>query len=185
MDIKRLITMLVLSILCIACEDSITQAPIQSEKGITAAYKMAAIDSLAKMCGSGLMLYEITSLEMTSAGTSAIWYYDYQQARVPPYPAYRFQATFNSVAFLGKQSGWWSGPVTHNWLDSDIALAIAEKSGGGDFRNRNPDCTIVALLIESEEYPSNTYWRVGYRPNKANAEGYSLFINALTGVVSK
>jgi hypothetical protein len=185
-EVKILTSILFLSVFCFACEDSVTPAPIQSEKGITAAYKMAAIDSLVKLCGSGLMLYAVSSLEVTPAGTSSVWYYDYLQTRMPRYPAYRFHATYNAVGFLGIQEMLVGLGVTlHNWMDSDIALALAEDNGGRDYRSKNPDCTITPFLTESEGGGAITYWAISYHASNPDIPGLRLVINGLTGEISK
>jgi hypothetical protein len=185
---KAAVTSLVLCVLCLACNDAITQAPIQMEGSITAGLRMASIDSLAKLHGRKLVLMGVKSGEMSPAGTSAIWYYWYVEFG-PPLTGYLFHATFNSVAFEGTIPDGTGMDITniyHAWLDSDQALALAENNGGREFRSHDPGCTIDAYLYE---YALTTnpqpYWAVSYHPGKPNASGFGVRVNALTGVVSK
>ena len=173
---------IILSILCIGCEDSIIQAPVQAEVGITAAYRMATVDSLAKRCGRGMLLYEISSAELNTVGTSPVWYFDYEDTKAPAGTAYRFYATFDCVALMGKE-GMRVGPniVQHSWFDSDLAIEIAENNGGREFRNKHPGCTMSSLLTGSDEYPSRTYWYVDYNPNNSQTKFLDFILDANTG----
>jgi hypothetical protein len=185
---KVAVTSLVLCVLCLACNDTITEAPIQTEGRITAGLRMASIDSLARLHGRKLVLMGVRSPEISPVGTSAIWYYWYVEFG-PPNRGYLFHATFNSVAFEGiipDGSGMDIQNIFHAWFDSDQALALAENNGGREFRSHDPGCTIDAYLYESLMTTNpQPYWFVSYNPSNPNTSGLGVNINALTGVVSK
>jgi len=76
--------------------------------------------------------------------------------------------------------------IFHSRMDSDQALALAENSGGREFRSHEPGCTIDAYLYESLLTTNpQPYWFVSYNPSNPNTSGLGVNINALTGVVSK
>jgi hypothetical protein len=177
---------LTLSLLYCACKDSVNEVPIESEGWMTAACRMASVDSLAKAYGHGLGLMRISSGEVSAFGTSRIWYYEYE-SNEPPYLIHSFHATFNTIAFDGTSNleAGYGGPVNQGWFDSDLALFIAEKNGGSDFRKRYPQCSTQSSLRQTLFNPPTTWWYVRYYMDSRDRPTFIFSINANTGKVSK
>jgi hypothetical protein len=179
---KTSVSITILCIYCLACKDSLNEAPYETKGKITAAYRIARIDSMARSFGKQLGLRQITGGEISPVGTSAIWYYWFVESK-PPYAGYHFQSTFDGVAFDGEVSnglGIDIVDVDYGWFDSDLALMIAEKNGGRDFRNRHPNCTVQAALNESE-FDRRTRWYISYRSKDDSNAWLELIIDANTG----
>ncbi len=72
------------------------------------------------------------------------------------------------------------GVININWIDSDSALAIAESSGGKEFRNKYPSANIKAALVNYVTPPGDIFWSIMYHYNNTNL---TILINAQTGSV--
>jgi hypothetical protein len=179
---------LFISLLSLGCNtDSFIQMPGEADGRITAAYKAAAINLLASSYGKGLQLTGISSEEVNPDGSSPSWCYRY----VPPPPLtispveYCFHATYYLVAFDSiSPARVGAAIISHSWFDSDSALAIAERSGGTQFRSENLNCRIRASLGEPVVPNSPTYWWITYRANEDQSRALTLTIDANTGAIS-
>ena len=130
------------------------------------------------------MLMRIAGSEISAVGTSAIWYYDYIESSWPN-ATYRFHATRGAVTLEGTFTmGAGIGVIDRAWMDSNIAIAIAERNGGSNFRNLNPRCTIDASLVEPDLGNRTTYWQIGYHPDNKSTRVLLFTVDANTGVVS-
>jgi hypothetical protein len=187
--VKRLVSIILfICLVSVGCNtDSFLQIPNETDQRITAAYKAATVDLLASSYGKGLRLIGISSEEVDSTGSSLSWSYRY--AALPPLTMspveYCFHATYYLVAFDSiTPARVGVGVITHSWFDSDVALAVAEQSGGAQFRRENPNCRIGASLGEPVVPYSTTYWWITYRANEDQSRGLALTIDANTGAIS-
>lgn len=165
------------------CEhDSIDQAVIEGEGRITASFGYPAVRSLALSFDEGSRLIGIGSDEVNYDGTAPKWSYSYLASGTPS--IHWFHATYDGVAFdsnaalkLGTKE------ITHSWVNSDVALLIAEQNGGRDFRNQTPNCTISASLGEPLVPDPKTCWWIAYRSKEDRSRYLSLTIDASNGTV--
>jgi hypothetical protein len=173
----------ILGCLCVACDQaSINQVPVERHQAITAAFKFASVDSLAQSYGQGLRLSSIRSSDVNTNGTSAIWQYEYLASA--PF-TYCFHSTFESVDFDSTSPARLGVTfISHGWFNSDVALNIAEKNGGSDFRSQNPRFSITAILAQPLVPNARTYWYITYRSSD-NPSQVNLAIDAVTGTVAE
>jgi hypothetical protein len=179
------IVILLIAVLLIACDQgSINQATFERADAITAAYKLPAVDSLARSYNSGLRLLTVHSPDVHFDGTSAIWMYEYMASTSSVPFIYCFHSTFHSVVF-DSVSPLRDGVsfISHTWFNSNVALDIAETNGGYDFRARNPNHFITAFLNQPLVPNAGTYWYVNYRSSK-DPSRVNLQIDAVSGKVA-
>jgi hypothetical protein len=174
---------LIACILCQGCNnDSIDQAVVEGEGRITAAYRFTAVQSLALSYDGGCRLFGIESNEVNYDGTAAKWSYDYLAGGTPT--IHCFHGTYDGVAFDSNAAlGVGSKVITHNWVNSDMALLIAEQNGGREFRNGTPNSTISASLGEPLVPDPKTCWWILYRSREDRSRYLSLTIDASDGTV--
>jgi uncharacterized protein YfiM (DUF2279 family) len=175
--------LLILAMFRIACDQgSINQVPVERDHAITAAFRFMSVDSLAQSKGKGLRLTTIRSLDVNFDGTSSTWQYEYFGSTPS---AYCFHSTYRSVAF-DSTSPARDGVaiITHTWFNSDVALSIAERNGGSDFRSRNPGFSIMASLAQPLVPNAGTYWYITYR-SVNNQSRVDLAVDAVTGSVAQ
>jgi hypothetical protein len=153
--------------------------------GITAAYYFRAVDSFADSYDKGLRLQTIRSDDVHWDGTSQTWYYDYVATTETPPITYCLHSTSTAIAFDSTSSlKIGAAVVTHGWFDSDVALMVAEKNGGSDFRAHNPGYTISAALGEPVVPSPTTYWYITYRSEADRSRFLTMTIDANTGAVT-
>lgn len=173
---------LLVTIVWIACDQGTSpQGPVEGDRGITAAFKVPDVNALAASHRKSLRLYSVRSSNVNSDGTSALWQYEYLDSTGS---VYCFHATFRSAEF-DSISRVRTGIMlfTRSWFNSNIALDIAERNGGFDFRNRNPGCTITASVAQPLVPESSTYWYIAYR-SATDRACIDFTIDAVTGSVS-
>jgi hypothetical protein len=163
--------------------DSIDQAVIEGEGRITAAYRYAEIQSLALSYEAGSRFFGIGSDEVNYDGTAAKWSYYFLAGGTPP-TLNCFNATYDGVAF-DSNTALNPGPrnISHNWVNSDMALLVAEQNGGREFRNGTPNFTISASLGEPLVPDAKTCWYITYRSKENGSRYLSLTIDASDGTV--
>ncbi|UCF64409.1 MAG: T9SS type A sorting domain-containing protein [bacterium] len=73
--------------------------------------------------------------------------------------------------------------LTVGWLDSDIAIAVAENQGGAAYRHSNQEVTVYASLINWFQGPNPELpiWLFSY--TSFTAEPLVFIINAMTGTI--
>jgi hypothetical protein len=169
--------------LCIGCDLGLDSS---TGGGITARYNLRAVDLFAGSYGKRLRLQTVSSEEVSADGTSGTWYYEYVAiADTPPTTVYRFRSTNTAIAFDGNSPVKIGvAVITHGWFDSDVALTVAEKNGGSEFRTQNPNHTISAALGEPVIANPTTCWYITYRSKQDRARLLSLTIDANTGAVT-
>jgi hypothetical protein len=188
-DMRRSSVPVIACVLFLGCnDDSVNQVPFEGEGKITAAYKMAAVSTLANSYGKGLRLISVSSEGVGPDGTSPIWRYEYVETPppTPPPPAtYCFHSTYSMVAFdSNSTSKVGSAIITHTWFDSNVALTIAEDIGGRQFRAQNPNSTITAGLGEPVVPYPTTYWWITYHAKEDKSKSLTLGIDANTGLIT-
>lgn len=148
----------------------------------TATARLSSVDSLAKAIDPDLQLVYVKGDKVMPDGFSRTWLYAYgNTAKHSGF--YWFHADskgigYDSIAPLQLQAGC----ITHKWCNSDSAMHVAERDGGGDFRKANSPCTVTACLGELAVSPPITRWWIDYRSYKG--EQCLLFaIDASTGKV--
>jgi len=174
---------LVAFFLCIGCDLGHVSS---TGGGTTAAYNFRAVDSFAGSYGKGLFLQTVSSEEVYSDVASGTWYYEYvATADTPPTTVYRFYSTRTTIAFDGTSPlKIGAAVIIHGWFDSDVALTVAEKNGGFDFRAHNPSHTISAALGEPVIANPTTYWYITYCSKPDRSRFLTLTIDANTGAVT-
>jgi len=73
--------------------------------------------------------------------------------------------------------------IAQGWLDSDVTIAVAENSGGSDYRINNQDVFVNASLRRwfFGNDPSLTVWQFFY--SSSNAPPLDFVVDALTGTI--
>lgn len=181
---RTLITFCFLSILCFGCEES-SVGPVPGPAPVinTAAYKLEAVDSLAKSYHKGLRLMTVSSQTVNPYGTSDTWLYQYSDTSMPP-TSYWFHSSFNMVRFDSTHpTGVGPGCITQHWFNSDSALYISEQNGGSGFRSANPHYAISASVGIPVVPNPRICWYVTYRSVDDNTKSLMLTIDAASGGV--
>jgi hypothetical protein len=166
-----------LCFLFLSCSKEVlpTQTPLEGENGITAGYKLDAVEKLALATDSTLNLMSIETGAMNIDGTSRSWQFMYCTSLMPP-RAYYFTATFCSIVLdsISTRVGVGSGLIRQKWINSSDAARIAESMGGRAFRSGNPECSISAHLGEPVVPDPIVSWWIMYSSN-TDAAKYQLF----------
>lgn len=168
-------------VLCMGCNGSTNEAPVEAEGEITAAYRIADVNSLTRAVNKGLLLMNVWSEEVNPDGTSERWCYEYVATTLStlPEPTYYFHATYSTVEFDSNSTlKCCEGIISHKWINSSVALYIAEKNGGSQFRSQNPHYTIRAGVGEPVVPDPKTYWYITYRSKEDRTKLLSLTIDA-------
>lgn len=75
--------------------------------------------------------------------------------------------------------------ISKEWMDSDEALIIAEKNGGGSFRKEYNDCLISVICGEAVVPNSVPDWYIKYKSKSDKTKYMTMGINAVTGEFRK
>jgi len=129
-------------------------------QSFTASHNKAIADSLMLQINPDAQLLVIKSDSVFSDGTALSWFYQYMSL----YGNYFLHTTFASAAYDSMNEKILDGPmiITEPWIDSDSALAIAEKQGGEEFRNNHPSYKIRAMLGQALIPSSVPEWHIYY-----------------------
>jgi hypothetical protein len=172
-----------LAILSFGCShDSVGPVPIPAP--LTAAEKLAEVNSLAQSFGVGLRLMAVISNNVKPDGTCDLWQYQYVDTLMPP-RVHWFHSTSLGVVYDSSsalQVG--NAVITGRWFNSDSAMIIAEQNGGLGFRSANPRYTIAAALGQPVVPNATTTWYVTYRATDDSSRLLLLAIDANSGVVT-
>jgi hypothetical protein len=180
---KLTITCCLFGILWFGCSHS-SVGPNSDPLPNTAKYKLADVNSLAVSYGKGLRLMSIHGDNINSNGTSSRWTFQYSDTSMPP-TSYLFHSISGAVGFDStRPTGVGSGFIeTKSWFNSDSALAIAEKSGGSEFRAQNPHYTITASIGIPVVPNPRTMWYVTYQSSDVYSSFLMLSIDANSGAI--
>jgi hypothetical protein len=189
---KKLNVIIILFIFCLigfSCtKDTSADVLVEQSGRITASYKMEAVNTLANQSAETLRLISVCSENVNIDGTSSTWTYKYMPSTsASPQKVYQFFTSYNGIESSENElSGMWVGASTiqHSWSNSNVALDIAEKNGGSQFRTKNPSYTIEASVGEPLVPNSTTYWYITYRSSENSSTNLMLIIDANTGEIS-
>lgn len=130
-------------------------------------------DSLAKILLRDPHLLEISTNLVDEKGKSECWIFGYDSLAI----------TINSdTVTIDTSFHWWTGmaEVTGDWMNSDSAIAIAEKGGGSEFRLNNHDVRTSALLFKSSA-AIHPEWEIRYWSETNPGVGFRIIFNAYDG----
>ena len=134
---------------------------LSAQTRMTAQFLRSTADSLSLVHAADAELALVTCSSMDTTGKSDNWsyvYFSFDSSKEYHFHAWNSTVTFDSSC--GIRIG--IGILTVRWIDSDSALAIAERSGGLSIRKSFPPCTIAASLLNPMSYPLLNCWRIGY-----------------------
>jgi hypothetical protein len=187
---KSWIPAIVLLLFVPACgeEDSPTQAGatlgvIEQRGSITAQFRYDEVAAAAIALESSVRFKGVTGDTLSPHGTSGSWSYKFGMT-IPPYRYYHLTAHYDSVRFDSTSNSTVGDAfITHAWMNSADAMAIAEAHGGGQFRQNHPDVTIGASLGEPVVPNPMTCWYITYRSTLNTGVRLNVTIDATTGIV--
>jgi hypothetical protein len=133
-------------------------------QSFTASHNKAIADSLVQQLNPDVKLLILKSDSVFSDGTAMSWFYHYMAFSNSVISYYFFHTTFNSAVFDSVNGQILDGPmiISEPWIDSDSALAIAERQGGIEFRNNHPNYKIKASLGQALVPSSVPQWHIDY-----------------------
>jgi hypothetical protein len=159
-------------------------------KPLTAKYNHDAIQSYVSTLGTGYNLSYISSSNVTSEGQAKDWSYTYKNIadtvtfmqRLCYMRSCNDSVRLDSVVTKKFTVG---DAVVGNekWINSDIALSIAEKNDGKQFREKNSNYIISAAVSAGVLPVRNVSWIVTYSSTININIHFSIRLNALTGAV--
>jgi hypothetical protein len=157
--------------------------PLNDGERITAAYNLSGVESLAKSFSDDLQLLSIQCDNIDYNGYAKKWCYIYSAGGIAV--DYYFHSTYYEAEFDSTSTHQYigRGVIIHPWFNSNVAMGIAEKNGGKDFRIQNPQYTIKASVGEPVIPNSTTYWYITYRSKLDTKKSFVLTINANSGEV--
>ncbi len=162
--------------------NSVTQPP--AGERITAARRFSDVTSLATTYQRGLAFMTINAVDVDTQGAAMKWSFEFVDTLENVGSTYCFHAASNEVMFdstTGLLVG--VGRITHRWIDSDSALAIADRNGGSQFRAQNPGYIIVASLGQPVVPNATTDWWITYRSAQNSGTVLLLTIDASADTV--
>ena len=184
--------LLITFILCLsfaACNqnDSSTNTAIEGDNHITSNFKFKQIDAYAKNEDNTLRLKFISSDNVSYDGCSNSWSYKYSKVLDSPAyysKSYYLSSFYDSIccdSIVTEKSTVGDAYISKSWINSDIALKIAESKGGREFREKNPAYNIDASLGEAVVPNSYPVWNIRYTSSASSSINLVVRINAVTG----
>ena len=160
-------------------EESIVSPVLIDSELITAAFNFQGVESFAHSFSSELKLRSIRSDDVNFNGFSKKWCFEYTSVEID----YYFHTTHISVGLDSnstiREDG--SAIISHEWMNSNEVLLIAEKNGGEEFRTNNKEYQIIASLGEPLVPNSKTCWYIRYLSLLDNSKKLDISIDATTG----
>ena len=153
-----------------------------SQTKMTSEFFRKTADSLAITHSADAQLALVSCLNMDTTGKSDTWTYVYLSA--DSIKEYQFQAQNNQVIFdssFALRVG--IGVLVSPWINSDSALALAEKAGGTIIRRRFPTSNLMASLSRPVVPSALCYWQIDYQCSDStriiviNATGIATSVN--------
>jgi len=181
---KTKISIIAFLLFIIGCsqEDSINEILIDGDR-ITAAFNLGAVESFASSFSEELKLLSLRSEDVSYDGFARKWCFIYRSGEIPN--DYYFHTTSTGIAMDSTSTSAIFGItyISHQWINSNEALSIAEINGGTDFRMKNPDYIIEASLSEPLVPNSVTFWYITYYSKSDRTKSIMLTINANSGEI--
>lgn len=158
---------------------------------LTAKYRHDAIQTQVAGLGSEYQLRWVSSQNVTIAGLSKDWSYVYRGKIVVATfmetlcymrscnDTVRYDSVSTARAAMGIAT------ISQKWMNSDVALSIAEKNGGAEFRKKNQGYVIEASIGEGGCVPnSHPTWFIVYKSLTTDA-CLRVNIDATSGVLQQ
>jgi hypothetical protein len=166
-------TIIISAILILSCTEIFAQ-------GNTANYYIPQIDSIALSLGSTVRMLFINSDTISTDGTSYSWRYEAIDWTPERWINYFFHTKGNSVVYDSLNTLRVAGlfVIYIPWVDSDSAMAMADRQGGKSFRNNNPNYKIKASLYMLSFPPFIPIWTFSYFSFDNAANNITLNIDA-------
>ena len=145
----------------------------------TANYFYHQADSIAhSLLVEPYYLIILRSDSVDSDGKSEYWQYTFQNNDQ------HINMYFSTDSTSYETGPPWTGSsqIDNGWINSDSALALAEKDEGKEFRVKFPEHTIKANLGEDSAL-GKTEWEIVYKSSIFANIKLTYFINALTGLI--
>lgn len=164
--------------------DALTGELIIFDTDITARYRLAEVDQEAKNWAADAVLVHVGfASPMPPDGTSSGWSYVFYSSSQGAYRVFYALATgpISSETISIRPPS--NEALPDDWIDSDIATAAAEASGGSAYRSRNPGLimggTVSKNMLDYWGRPSQAVWRFGYASGTEST--MFIFIDAVSG----
>ncbi len=183
---KPFLLFISLAVLLISCDNKTESINdpilIGSQDGVLASFGLSDIEDFINGIDSAKQLLSIHSSDVGSNGISKNWIYKFRSSNISKLYSisYELQGDCISIGIDTSENNQVGGSIiTKSWIDSDLALEIAEKNGGGQFRNENSDYKISVSLSEAVVPNSFPVWYIYYISN----ENLVFWINATNGEI--
>ncbi len=166
---KPFLIFISLAVLLISCADkteSINEPIlIGSQDGVLASFGLSDIEDFINGIDSASRLLRISSEEINTEGASYMWNYEFVSTDTKNIYLIIYEIGGDCIAIgidttENDQDG--ASIITKSWIDSDLALDIAESNGGNNFRTENSNYQISILLSEAVVPNSFPIWSVRY-----------------------
>lgn len=131
-------------------------------QSITASHNYAKADSLVHATDRSARLFRVTSDSVGLDGTSSSWIYQYTDSQFTV--TYFYHTTYSMAVYDSTSSAPGLGVtfISRRWVDSDSAIARAERQGGREFRGTNLHLWISASLYEALVPSFQPSWYIVY-----------------------
>jgi hypothetical protein len=152
-----------------------------AQSKITAGIFRRTVDSLSTLQAPDAKLVSLYSSSIDTTGKSDTWWYNYwSDDDTSGYSFYVTGAGTVTFGYAGNALRGGTGMLSVGWIDSDSALAVAQRSGGIDIRRQFPTCTIAATLMNLVSKNPFDTWRIDYICSDGTR---TIVVNATNGIV--
>ena len=129
-------------------------------------------------------LMSLGSLDVKPDGTSDTWHFKFR-VFAPDFHDYYLHIASGAVVLDSTSSRTTEGDafITQSWCNSDLALALAELSGGSQFRAAHPRSTISASVGQAVVPDPQTLWYIVYHSSDDATQRLWITIDAATMAV--
>ena len=143
----------------------------------TAAAVLDNAATFARTHNADVRLMSLGSDDVKPDGTSDTWHFKFR-VNEPDFRDYYLHTASSAVVLDSTSDRITEGDafITHQWCNSDAALALAELSGGSQFRAAHPRYTIGASVGQAVVPDPQTLWYVAYQSSDDATK--RLWINA-------
>lgn len=166
--------------------DAVTGNPIQPPQpnATTARVNLNAAHqaAIAWAADAALLMVGNHASQITAEGEAMMWFFVFHSASLDSEQVF-FLSEGN---LLGQGQLGWSppsqAPLPENWIDSNVAMAVAEANGGSQYRANDPD---TAWVRGSVSYgllpgmPDRVVW--GFEYSSGYQAPLSIYVDAITG----
>lgn len=147
----------------------------------TAGAKFVGVETQAHQLADDIELISVLAFDVDLDGTHETWFYIYQSQVLQELFQFVVQdgvASLSDVVAVADGSVYLGAPpLPVRWADSDLAVSMAEESGGSAFRSDHPNSTIHARLFTPPGEASR--WEIRY---EVPGQSQTFTVDALTNV---